>query len=146
MNRSDELLGKLLDRLSRGDSEAAGQIFVAYMPYLRKVIRRQLPPLIRRKLDSSDVLQSAWGDVLEGLGKSAWTFETPAQLQAFLVRVMRNRCIDRCRQHHRPLEQERLLEEVPSDNLPASPRPGPGEMAHANELWDRLMTLCPPEH
>ena len=77
MKRSDELLAELLDRLSRGDSEAAGQIFVAYMPYLRKVIRRQLPAQLRRKLDSSDVLQSAWGDVLEGLGKANWTFETP---------------------------------------------------------------------
>jgi len=146
MHRSEELLSELLDRLSRGDGDAAGKIFVAYMPYLRKVIRRQLPTLLRRKLDSSDVLQSAWSDVLEGLSRSNWTFETPAQLQAFLVRVMRNRCIDRCRQHRQPLEHELLLADVPSESLPPSPRPDPGDVAQANELWDRLMALCPPEH
>lgn len=142
MERSDELLSELLQRLSQGDSEAAGQVFVAYLPYLRKVIRRQLPAQLRSKLDSLDILQSAWTDVLAGLGKSGWNFESPAQLQSFLVRVMRNRCIDRSRQHRRPLELEEPLADQPIESRQSSP----GDIAQANELWDRLWALCPPEY
>jgi RNA polymerase sigma-70 factor (ECF subfamily) len=146
MNDGQELLGELLDRLARGETEAAAQVFVTYAPYLRKVIRRQLPAQLRPKLDSSDVLQSAWRDVLEGLRDSNWKFENPAQLQAFLVRVMRNRCIDRYRQFRQPMEREKQLADVPSDSLPPCSRPDPGAVAQANELWDRMLELCPPEH
>jgi RNA polymerase sigma-70 factor (ECF subfamily) len=141
-----ELLTELLEALSAGDTCAAAEVFVAYAPYLRKVIRRQLPARMRAKLDSVDVLQSAWGDILEGLKNNGWHFSSPEQLRAFLVRVMRNRCIDRYRQFRRPLASERPLGEVDPEGLPASPRPGPGEVAQAEELWQRLLGLCPAEH
>ena len=146
MERREKLLSELLDRLSQGDTDAAAQLFLEYTPYLRKVIRRQLPARLRRKLDSSDILQSAWTDVLERLGQADWKFETPAQLQAFLVRVMRNRCIDRCRQHRKPLELETALGDMDSTSVPPSFLADPGAAAQANELWDRLLALCPAEH
>ena len=40
---SDTALDHLLERLCRGDLEAAEQVFVTYEPYLRQVVRRQLP-------------------------------------------------------------------------------------------------------
>ena len=143
---SEDLLQDLLDKLSSGDTEAAAQVFVTYAPYLRKVIRRQLPPGLRSKLDSSDVMQSAWGDILEGLKNQNWQFNSPAQLQAFLVRVMRNRCIDRCREFRRPLQSEQSLEDCDPAGLPPSGRPSPGEVLAADELWERMLQLCPPEH
>jgi RNA polymerase sigma-70 factor (ECF subfamily) len=142
---SEELLQELLDRLTQGDTEAATQVFLAYEPYLRKVIRRHLPARLRSKVDSSDVMQSAWSDVLERLRTADWSFESPAQLQAFLVRVMKNRCIDRFRRYRRPLEQERSLGETQLEDMPASPS-NPEAIAQANELWDRLLALCPPQH
>jgi RNA polymerase sigma factor (sigma-70 family) len=143
---SYELLEGLLDKLARGDLEAAGAVFETYAPYLRAVIRRRLPPGLRSKLDSVDILQSAWSDILAGLRDANWRFTSPAQLQAFLVRVMHNRCVDRCRQFRRPLESERPLEEMDPEALTSGTRPFAGGAAEADELWQRLLALCPPEH
>lgn len=141
-----EPLDQLLEKLSAGDTDAAAEVFLTYGPYLRKVIRRQLPPGMRSKLDSVDVMQSAWRDILEGLRSADWHFQNAAQLQAFLVRVMRNRCIDRCRQFRRPLEQERSLGECDEEVLPACSGASPGEHVQADELWSRLLEMCPVEH
>ena len=32
------------------------------------------------------------------------------------------------------------------DRAYASPRPRPSESAEAEELWERLLALCPPQH
>ena len=40
---NDEPLEALLDRLCEGDPEAAAQVFLAYEPFLRLVVRRHLP-------------------------------------------------------------------------------------------------------
>jgi RNA polymerase sigma-70 factor (ECF subfamily) len=141
-----DLLEKLLDRLSSGDAEAAAEVFTAYAPYLRKVIRRRLPPQLRPKLDSVDVLQSAWRDVVEGLRKNNWHFSSPSQLHMFLVRVMRNRCIDRWRQYRRALESEQPLRDVLPETLLARSGPRPDEVAQADDLWQQMVRLCPPEY
>ena len=143
---SEDLLEGLLDKLARGDLEAAGAVFEAYAPYLRAVIRRQLPLGLRSKLDSVDILQSAWSDILAGLKDANWRFQSPAQLQAFLVRVMHNRCVDRCRQFRRSLEKERPLDELDPEVLVSGTRPSAGNAVEADELWERLLALCPPEH
>ncbi|HZY85770.1 MAG TPA: helix-turn-helix domain-containing protein, partial [Gemmataceae bacterium] len=63
---SAEPLHTLLERLCRGDDQAAEQVFRTYEPYLRKVVRRQLPTRLRSKFDSLDIVQSVWADVLDG--------------------------------------------------------------------------------
>ena len=142
----DEPLQRLLQQLSGGDPEAAEQVFRTYEPYLRKVVRRQLPARLRVKFDSIDVVQSVWADVLKGLRQSDWRFESVAQLRAFLVRATRNRFIDRVRQHDVVLAHE---DAVPAGDLArtcAAPSAAPSENAQAGELWERMLTLCPPDH
>jgi RNA polymerase sigma-70 factor (ECF subfamily) len=139
-------LEELLEKLNRGDTAAAEQVYRTYEPYLRKVIRRQLPTRLRRRFDSIDVVQSAWRDILHGLQKAGWRFTSTAQLQAFLVKVTRNRFIDRYRQHNRAVEREMALNERELQDLPAAQQPDPGAQAEAEELWDHLLHLCPAEH
>jgi RNA polymerase sigma factor (sigma-70 family) len=144
MNRPS--LDTLLEKLCQGDVEAAQEVFVTYEPYLRKVVRRQLSDRLRTRFDSLDIVQSAWRDLLHGFRKSGWRFATTVQLQAFLVKVTRNRFIDRCRQHSATLDREEPLAHVDPDDLPAGAEPQPGEMAQAEDLWQRMLTLCPAEH
>src|SRR5580704_12108762 len=113
-------LDALLAKLCSGDVQAAEQVFLAYEPYLRVVVRRMLPARLRAKFDSVDVVQSVWADVLQGLRESSWEFKSASELRAFLVKVTRNRFIDRLRQQRVPLEHQQPLDE---DGLDAPPVP-----------------------
>jgi len=143
---SGDHLDELIDRLSHGDSAAAERAFVAYEPYLRMAIRRQLSGPLRAKFDSMDIVQSVWADLLSGFRDAGWRFTNGSQLRAFLVKVARNRLIDRRRQYHRALEQERPLDETAPDGLPQAHQPRPSEIAQGNELWHQMLEKCAPAH
>lgn len=141
-----DTLDDLLERLNGGDRAAADRAFAAYEPYLRKVVRRLLPARLRSKFDSVDVVQSACGDVFAAFRDRGMRFDSAAQLRAFLVRATRNRFIDRVRQHQTAARLEQRLGDTGSDHVPKSPQPRPSESVAADELWQRLLALCPPEH
>ena len=129
---STEALEALLDRLCCGDDAAAERIFRTYEPYLRKVVRRKLPAALRTKFDSLDVVQSIWADLLTGFQAGRWRFTTPEQLRAFLVKVTRNRLIDRVRQEQTSLRLEQRVEGGDLRELaPARPAPA-GEQLEAD--------------
>jgi len=138
-------LDLLLEKLSRGDVEAAEQVFVTYERFLRMVVRRSLPEGLRAKFDSIDVVQSVWVHVLRGLRHASWQFTDRFGLQALLVRVARRRLVSRYRQHHTALEREEPGS-TSLEGLPAPHQPGPSEIVQAEELWQQMLSLCPPAH
>jgi RNA polymerase sigma-70 factor (ECF subfamily) len=143
---SVDQLDQLIERMNEGDISAAEQAFLAYEPYLRMAVRRQLSGRLRSKLDSMDIVQSVWADVLTSFRQAGWRFTDRSHLRAFLMKVARNRLIDRRRQHHRALEQEQALSQTASEELPQTQQPRPSEIAQENELWKRMWEQCPPAH
>lgn len=141
-----EPLDELLVKLTVGDASAAEAIFVAYEPYLRKVVRRMLPPQMRKRFDSVDIVQSVWGDILARFQSSDWHFTNAVQLRVFLVKITRHRCIDRCRQNRVSLDREELPEALDSLSHRDSAINNPCDSMDATELWNKLLTACPPEH
>ena len=139
-------LEALLSRLTSGDDVAAEQVYLAYEPYLRRVVRRMLPSEMRSKFDSLDVVQSVWGDMLSGFREGDLRFGSAAQLRAFLVKATHNRFIDRVRQNRTASRLERPLATALGDVQPPSPMPRPSQIAQATELWERLLAACPAEH
>lgn len=139
-------LHTLLDKLVLGDPHAAEQVFLAYEPYLRMVVRRQLSPDLRSKFDSMDVVQSVWADLLDGFREMRWTFKDADHLRAFLVKVTRNRFIDRVRQHAPAVECEQSLANGDVDGMASSRVVRPSEWAQADELWEQIVAACPPAH
>jgi RNA polymerase sigma factor (sigma-70 family) len=139
-------LDELVERLNKGDMSAAERAFVAYEPYLRMAVRRRLTGPLRTKLDSMDIVQSVWADVLAGLGDSGWRFADRSHFRAFLVKVARNRLIDRRRQHHRAIEKEQALAVMRPDELPRVQEPRPSEIAQGHELWMSMLEQCSPAH
>jgi RNA polymerase sigma factor (sigma-70 family) len=137
-------LEELIDRLSQGDATAAERAFLAYEPYLRMAVRRQLTGPLRAKFDSMDIVQSVWADLLSGYRDAGWRFTNGSQLRAFLVKVARNRLIDRRRQYHRALEQDRPLSETAPEEFRQADQPRPSEIAQGNELWKQMLEQCPP--
>jgi RNA polymerase sigma-70 factor (ECF subfamily) len=139
-------LEMLLEKLARGESEAAERVFREYEPFLRAIVRRRLTPMLRAKFDSMDVVQAAWADVLEGYQREGWRFSDQAHLRAFLARVTYNRFATLCRQHRAVFEHERALDEQEWPGEPAANQPRPSQEAQAAELWTTLLDLCPPAH
>src|SRR3954454_3382654 len=142
----NEPLDHLLAQLCSGDAAAAEQIFLAYEPYLRRAIRRHLSAPLRAKFDSADIVQSTWADVLRGFREAGWRFIDADHLRGFLFIATRNRLIDRIRQHQKAVEREERLGEGDEQHFLPSPQPRPSEVAQAGDLWERILTLCPPEH
>jgi RNA polymerase sigma-70 factor (ECF subfamily) len=142
----DDPLESLLRRLTSGDAAAAAEAFLAYKPYLRLVVARRLSGPARAKFDSEDVIQSAWADLLDGFREGRWQFSDANQLRAFLVAATRNRLLNRLRHHRRELEATEPLPDGEADTLPAAAQPQPSEVAQADDLWDRMLALCPPAH
>ena len=80
-------LDTMLEKLQNGEDAAAERVFRDFEPYLRSLVRRRLTPPLRSKFDSMDVVQSVWGDVLEGFREGRWEFKDRDHLRAFLARV-----------------------------------------------------------
>jgi RNA polymerase sigma-70 factor (ECF subfamily) len=138
-----EPLQALLTKLSQGETSAAGEVFRAYEPILRMVVRRQLSDRLRAKFDSMDIVQSIWVDFLRGFQEAGWRFESATHLKAFLIKMTRNRFVDRLRQHRHALEHQYALSDAWASQ---TPDPSPSETAQARDLWERLLELCPPTH
>ena len=134
------------ERLNQGDVDAVETIVSAYEPYLRKVVRRQLPQRLRAKFDSSDVVQSVWASVLKGLREDKWQFTDETHLRAFLVRLALFRFIELCRQYRASLKCERPLAGL--EELGGRPAlcDRPSEILQAGDVLDGLMKLCLPSH
>ena len=139
---SDQWIGRLND----GDVEAVERAFLAYEPYLRIAVRRRLSPRLRTKVDSGDVVQSVFADLLRGVRDGGWHFAGRPQLQAFLRKIASRRVADRYRKHGPALEREQPLGETPSQSLPDVARPRPSQEAQGHEFWEGVLRACPPAH
>jgi RNA polymerase sigma-70 factor (ECF subfamily) len=139
-------LEALLTRLNAGDELAVKPLFVAYEPFMRMVIHRHISGSLRAKFDSADIVQSVWADFVGGLQQSRWNFENLDQFRAFLVKMTRNRFIDRLRKHRESLRREVNLPYENTDNMPADRRPRVSENFYADELWQQMVAACPSAH
>jgi RNA polymerase sigma-70 factor (ECF subfamily) len=144
--RTETSLEDLLEMLRGGDLAAAEKIFLAYEPYLRLLVRRQLSAALRAKFDSPDIVHSVWVDVLRGFRESGCRFANADHLRAYLIRATRNRFIDRLRQHQKALDREQPLESTGDEELPPAAQVDPGAELQADDLWAELLALCSPSH
>lgn len=139
-------LDDLLESLAQGDDNATEEVFQRCEPLLRMVIRRQISRDLQARFDAEDILQSIWADLVVGFRAGSWQFNSSAELRAFLILAARNRLIDRARQAN---AQSRFQTQISHDQfgqVPAHASPTPSEWAQANDLWDQLLDLCPPQH
>ena len=143
---SEDTLDRLIARINNGDVEAMERVFHAYEPQLRMAVRRRLGPRLRSKVDSTDILQSTFADVLGGLRKGNWRFANRLQMLAFLKKIAMRRLADRYRQNRLGLERERSLDDLAAQAMPRSVQPRPSEVAQGREFWEKVSRACPPQH
>jgi RNA polymerase sigma-70 factor (ECF subfamily) len=143
---TEDSLDHWVERLNNGESEAVEHILLAYEPYLRIAVRRRLGQRLRTKVDSMDIVQSVFANVLNGFRNGGWRFAGPRQLRAFLRRIACRRLADRYQEHRKVLGREQSLGETASRSLPHSDLPRPSEVAEGREFWERVLQACPPTH
>jgi len=141
---TDDSIETLVDRLRAGDEAAAGELYRAFEPFLRGLVRRRLPSQARARFDSVDVVQSAWASLLDGLREDRWKFTDAAHVRAFLARVVLCRLYDRGRTVLLQAAREEPLAGV-GPTL-AAPDPRPSEQVRATAAWEALLAACPPEY
>jgi RNA polymerase sigma-70 factor (ECF subfamily) len=146
MHSEETSIEQWIGRLNAGDISAVERVFSAYEPYLRIVIRRQLSRRLRVKVDSQDIVQSVFADMVSGVRKGTWRTANRGQLLALLRQIARRRIADRYQQHRRSIERELPLDDASPGSLPTSSEPRASEVARGNELWDRMMLACPADH
>ena len=135
----------LLDRLNRGDAAVVEELCAAYAPYLRAVARGHLSDRLRSKFDSADVVQSVWVQVIRKLRADGWRIETEAELRGLLATIARRRAISRARHHATALRHE---DPAGPDRVTVLAAGGdrPSESAQADDLWQQMLRLCPPDY
>ncbi|HEV3023711.1 MAG TPA: sigma-70 family RNA polymerase sigma factor [Pirellulales bacterium] len=129
-----------------GDLQAAEQVFVAYEPQLRLIVRRQLSRRLRAKFDSMDVVQSVWTHVLHDFRANGCRLAGADHLRNFLVQITRNCLIDRLRHFRAALASEQAAPAADKVSAAASRQPRPSEIAQGNELWENMLASCPPQY
>src|SRR5215831_9054562 len=132
---SDDSLDQWIERLNHGDVDAVAPVFRAYEPYLRIAIRRRLSSRLRPKVDSVDVVQSVFADLVRGVRDRAWHFSGRPQLEAFLRRIAWRRLADRYQKHGRAMKREQSLEDTPSPLLAEKAQCRPSQEAEGREFW-----------
>ncbi len=142
----DDSLEQSIGRLNRGDVGAVERVFLAFEPYLRIAVRRRLSRRLRSKVDSADIVQSVFADLVRGVRDGGWHFAGRPQLEAFLRRIAWRRLADRYQKHGRALEREHSLDEAPSQSLGDAAQARPSQEAQGREFWERILRACPPSH
>lgn len=138
-------LDDVLAQLNRGELEVAEALFRAYTPYLRAIVRRQLSDRLRSQFDSTDVVQSVWVQVVRHLGQEGWPVGNEEQLRGLLATIAKRRLFNRIRKDDPGADvQDRSFDDWEDVSQRRFERAS--EVAQADETWNRMLALCPPEH
>lgn len=143
---TEESLDEWIDRLNQGDVAAIERVFLAYGPFLRIAIRRRLSPRLRSKVDSGDIVQSVFADLVRGVRDGGWHFAGRPQLEALLHRIAWRRLADRYQKHGRALAREHSIEDTPSQSLGDATQARPSQVAQGQEFWESVLRACPEAH
>jgi len=139
---------ELLERIKRGDDEAARELLTRYEPKIRLVVRRQLPRLLRSRFDSLDFLQSVWGSFFHKIRTGPNDLDEEQNLITFLAWAARNKVIDEYRRagtQKQDVRREEPLEIKRNKDVCLAAGDTPSQLAQAHETYDRLRDLLPED-
>lgn len=154
MNGSQAAFEDLLLRARAGDRAAMGELYAQYSEPVRRVVRRRLNPLLRRRYDSCDFVQSVWTSFVQ-LELTDQAFATPDDFVAYLAAMAANKIAETTRQRMGSLKNDirremsltvALGEASPLTKRFLSPAPSPSQYVMAKECWQQLIAGQPEGH
>jgi len=131
--------------LRRGDMAALNDLMDWYRPLLMALANRDLDPILRSKVDVSDIVQETCHDVVRSF--SELQADNRGQFVGFLKTVLKNKLTD-LRRRFLLSKKRCVFQELPLGDLPSSQlvwlsgvNPSPMEDMLRNEDCDRLKVV-----
>jgi RNA polymerase sigma factor (sigma-70 family) len=134
---------ELMRRLRDGSEEAAWELVERYGSSVQRVIRRSLNEQMRSKFDSIDFVQAVWVSLFKERERFN-SFQSPAQLSAFLMGMAKNKLAHEHRRRlstkkHDLRREQAVGSEDHESHYPSSNAPRPSQIAQARELWNSII-------
>jgi RNA polymerase sigma factor (sigma-70 family) len=133
----------LLDQYRHGDEAAATPLFARYVERLTAMVRSQMTPSLRRRIDPEDAVQSAYRSFFVRVRDGQFTLQRSGELWKLLVTITLNklrRQIAHHQTHKRAVERDRAFGEF----VDVGGEPSPLEaLAAADELTAFMAKLNP---
>jgi RNA polymerase sigma-70 factor (ECF subfamily) len=139
----------LMQRVERGEQQAAWELLEAYGSHLQRYVRRSLSREMRTRFDSVDFVQVVWASFFREPEKLR-RISSPAELMAYLATLARNKVVTEVRREvhtqKRDMRREIRLDAVHDKDQHdlASRDPTPSAVAMFRERWNRLVDGQPP--
>ncbi|MHC4945327.1 MAG: RNA polymerase sigma factor [Planctomycetota bacterium] len=150
---TDSVIEEWVNRALKGDSEAVANLYHLYESKLRTAIREKLGRKLRGQMDSADLIQSVWGDVLRDIGD--FEYQGPESFfQWILVRLV-HKIQDKGKHYSRKKRDVKKVKPIKTDfefsgnePLPPSPKRSPSQSAISKERLEKLTGILKlfPEH
>jgi len=145
-DKLDTQTNELVQKAQDGDPEAVSALYRLYASRLNRVVRRRLGYHLRTRMETEDLVQSVWKDVLSDM--HGFEYRGPESFFRWLVVHLNRKIQDkgryfaaRKRDHHR----ERSLQQGDSQSsalpLPAAEGLSPSQVVAADEEAQRLERL-----
>ena len=107
---------ELIQRVRRGDSEAAEELWRQYEPLLQREMRLCLrDPRLRQRFDEYDVCQSVMASFFVRIKTGQFELSRPEQLNGLLARMGRNKLASQTRRHAAERRDYRRTDPFPED-------------------------------
>ncbi|NQT12507.1 MAG: RNA polymerase subunit sigma-24 [Planctomycetes bacterium] len=141
--RDANTFAEFFRRVRAGDQDAAIELVREYEPEIRREVRLRLTdPKLRRTVDSMDICQSVLGNFFVRAALGQFDLVRPEDLLRLLVKMARNKVIDRHRRQKARSDREQTPQLAPtvacSPSEPVDPGPSPSSIVAGKELLSEV--------
>lgn len=145
-NDRENKIEELVNLALAGDKEAMAELYRLYEKRLKFAVQEKLGNTLRSQMDSLDLINSVWGDVLADL--KHFKYNGPESFFQYLLRCLINKIKDRGRYYaalKRDLKKVKRFKTdwifAGKDNLPHAPDTSPSQAAISKERLGQLKTV-----
>jgi len=139
---------KLMERVRRGDADAATELVQRYEPEIRRAVRLRLnDPRLRRVLDSMTVCQSVLANFFVRAAAGQFELDEPEQLLKLLVVMARNKVRDQASYLQAARRDQRRLQtdEAGDPNALTAGEASPSRVVAGRDLLEAVRQALTPE-